>query len=625
MVEFCISLSLSLSLSLMFSYATTHKCSDPKSEKKKMESASDSSVSAVSINPLQVISGGAHISADLCTEGVAGRGFASVGARGCLLTSGKWYFEATLMTAGCMQLGWADAAFQGNAESGDGVGDGPHSWAFDGWRECKWHGEHSRWGAGWKAGDVVGCMINFDEQTMSFNLNGLGEEIGMGVAFNSFTYSGGLYPCASFNRDERLRFNFGEVSFTHSPPPGYQPYIESVRERMSCFSNMIKGHHLFPREGSSKEEWGAEESSLLGHHQAILEDCLEEEAGIKAYACHAHYFAMDPGTKTRLGGEGVGCLPHVFPDAGFLPSSEVEAMTADIKALASASRALCTLYAWQASLMLLVNCSSDVVQGITDGWGEGQGKGNRAELVMKLLLLSTAETSVDTNTVGAAVNNNDKVLLPSDLLAGGARTQKALSCVVKDMLEMDHRSSRPDSPFLCCTLTACVAEQIIKACSRQYAHHSVYPVLAGGMRSINELSSSSSTSSSSSSRKLFKNRRSTVSRKHPNWSGRRRPAAAHNGGLLTPTMSGNVVSRPNLGVVLWISSIVLAQVFNNRCREGGEEEENDTLISTTATDMCRSWSLSFNSPNVTLKLLGSVVVSGILQVGSHQLFKSVGI
>ncbi len=611
----------------MSSYSTPCKCSDSQGEK-KLKSASDSTAPAAIINPLQVISGIAQILPDLCAHGVPRHGFASIGARGCLLTSGKWYYETTVVTAGCMQVGWADASFQGNAESGDGVGDGPHSWAFDGCRGYKWHGESTPWGATWKAGDVVGCMVNFDECTLSFTLNGYGEEIGMGVAFDSFTCAGGLYPCASFNRDEGLKFNFGETSFIHSPPPGYQPYVELVRERISRYSNIMKGIHLFPRE-CSKEERRAE-GSLPGNDQSIYVDCLEEETGIKGYACHAHYFAGDSGTRGRIGQGGAGC-PHKFfdtaptsPDAlcdssvlsvndsGLLPLSEVEDMKADVKELASASRALCTLYARQASLMLFVNCSSDIRNAVIDG-GNTE-KGSRAvELVMKLLLISTAEASVETTTTeGAAVSDTNKAVLPSALLAGGARAQKALSCIVRDMLAADYVSSRHDDPpLLCSNLTACVADQIMKAGNRRYAHCSVYPVVTGGMGSMNEL-----TSSSRPSRKLFKSIRLNVSNtsQRPNLAGQRQMSVARNGGSVVPTTSGNVFSRPNLGVALWISSIILGEVLTNHHRGGGEKEENDTLIYTAVVDTFHSWSLSLISPNMTLKLFGSVVLSGILQV-----------
>ncbi|CAN0246027.1 unnamed protein product, partial [Phaeothamnion confervicola] len=99
------------------------------------------------MNPLRVVSGVADLRSDLTVEGVPAGGFASVGARGFAVSSGRWYYEATLRTAGCMQLGWADAAYRGGAESGDGVGDGPHSWAYDGWRQFKWHDRQSLWGA----------------------------------------------------------------------------------------------------------------------------------------------------------------------------------------------------------------------------------------------------------------------------------------------------------------------------------------------------------------------------------------------------------------------------------------------------------------------------------------------
>lgn len=64
-----------------------------------------------------------------------------MGTKGVLLTRGKWYYEAEIKTAGCLQIGWADSSFAGHcqADRGDGVGDGPSSWAFDGWRRYRWH------------------------------------------------------------------------------------------------------------------------------------------------------------------------------------------------------------------------------------------------------------------------------------------------------------------------------------------------------------------------------------------------------------------------------------------------------------------------------------------------------
>ena len=189
-----------------------------------------------SIIPLRFISGRSIIdSKTLSVSGLPTGGFSSVGTRGVLLTSGKWYYEAILETAGCLQIGWADGSFAGHchADRGDGCGDGPSSWAYDGWRRYRWHSTATEWGCRWKEGDVVGCMVDMDEMVISFTLNGRAGDIGMGVAFSGsgFRPCGGVYACVSFNRKEKLRMILGgggSEPFKHPPPPGYQGVGEAV-------------------------------------------------------------------------------------------------------------------------------------------------------------------------------------------------------------------------------------------------------------------------------------------------------------------------------------------------------------------------------------------------------------
>ena len=155
--------------------------------------------------PVRFVSGRSSINPKtLEITGLPSGGFSSVGTKGVLLTSGKWYYEAEIQTAGCLQIGWADSSFVGHcqADRGDGCGDGPSSWAFDGWRRYRWHSTATEWGCRWSEGDVVGCLVDMDAMSVSFTLNGKGEEIGMGLAFSDegFRPWGGVYACVSFNR-----------------------------------------------------------------------------------------------------------------------------------------------------------------------------------------------------------------------------------------------------------------------------------------------------------------------------------------------------------------------------------------------------------------------------------------
>lgn len=167
--------------------------------------ALDDHVGWSGICPIRFVSGRSNIDPKtLEITGLANGGFSSVGTKGVLLTSGKWYYEAEIKTAGCLQIGWADSSFVGHcqADRGDGCGDGPSSWAFDGWRRYRWHSSATEWGCRWAEGDIVGCLVDMDSMSISFTLNGKGDEIGMGLAFSGegFRPCSGVYACVSFNR-----------------------------------------------------------------------------------------------------------------------------------------------------------------------------------------------------------------------------------------------------------------------------------------------------------------------------------------------------------------------------------------------------------------------------------------
>lgn len=153
--------------------------------------------------------------------------FPTVGAQGVALVSGKWYYECTLLTDGCMQIGWATPSFVGHAERGEGVGDCVFSWAYDGYRRKRWHaGSDEHFGPKWAAGQTVCCALDVDQGVMRFALNGrwdTPESNSKDEAFRNLSAvlsERGVFPAVSFSKFEKCRLNFGApgTPLKYGPP-----------------------------------------------------------------------------------------------------------------------------------------------------------------------------------------------------------------------------------------------------------------------------------------------------------------------------------------------------------------------------------------------------------------------
>jgi len=245
-----------------------------------------------SICPVRFVSGKSSIdSQTLEITGLPNGGFSSVGTKGVLLTSGKWYYEAEIKTAGCLQIGWADASFAGHcqADRGDGCGDGPSSWAFDGWRRYRWHSTATEWGCRWSEGDVVGCSVDMDSMTVSFTLNGKGEEIGMGIAFSDegFRPCSGVYACVSFNRREKIRLILGGEGtepFKYPPPSGYRGVGEAILEAVEERNTLLEEERILQRPTKNADN---------NHHKKYVCDFSDGEHGHELFAWQHRYHGSD--------------------------------------------------------------------------------------------------------------------------------------------------------------------------------------------------------------------------------------------------------------------------------------------------------------------------------------------
>uniref|UniRef100_A0A8C3CWM4 Ryanodine receptor 2 n=1 Tax=Cairina moschata TaxID=8855 RepID=A0A8C3CWM4_CAIMO len=120
--------------------------------------------------------------------------------------AGKWYFEFEAVTAGDMRVGWTRPGCLPDQE----LGSDDEAFVFDGFKAQRWHQGNEHFGRSWLAGDVVGCMVDMNEHTMMFTLNGeiLLDDSGSELAFKDFEV--GFLPVCSLGPSQVGRMNFGK-------------------------------------------------------------------------------------------------------------------------------------------------------------------------------------------------------------------------------------------------------------------------------------------------------------------------------------------------------------------------------------------------------------------------------
>ncbi|XP_031846670.1 RING finger and SPRY domain-containing protein 1 isoform X2 [Nomia melanderi] len=131
--------------------------------------------------------------------------------------SGTWYYETLLITAGVMQIGWAtkDSTFLNH--EGYGIGDDEFSLAYDGCRRVIWYNATSEKYYDrpcWKAGDILGCLLDLNKLEIIFSING----VPLKPCVQVFkTVRSGFFAAASFMSFQQCLFNFGNVPFQYPP------------------------------------------------------------------------------------------------------------------------------------------------------------------------------------------------------------------------------------------------------------------------------------------------------------------------------------------------------------------------------------------------------------------------
>ena len=103
----------------------------------------------------------------------------------------------------------------------EGVGDDLTSFAFDGYRLCKWHNGKEIYGQYWDSGDFIGVCIDLNEKKIEYFRNG----VSLGIAFTNIPIGENIayFPGISLSIEEEIVFNFGKMPFRYIYP-GYESF-----------------------------------------------------------------------------------------------------------------------------------------------------------------------------------------------------------------------------------------------------------------------------------------------------------------------------------------------------------------------------------------------------------------
>lgn len=100
--------------------------------------------------------------------------------------------------------------------------------AYDGCRKLIWHNaqSHPHEHPNWKEGDVIGLLLDIDNQQIIFSLNGIPLKQPHTQVFKQVN-SGGFFAAASFMSFQHCLFNFGSLPFKYPPTAcNYRRFID---------------------------------------------------------------------------------------------------------------------------------------------------------------------------------------------------------------------------------------------------------------------------------------------------------------------------------------------------------------------------------------------------------------
>lgn len=154
------------------------------------------------------------------------------------------YYEIIIDTEGIAQIGWAKLTETGrkcfipNSDTGDGVGDDAFSYGYDGLRGMVFHDSkeiaYGKESIGWKKGDIIGCLHDFTNGSISFSVNG--KDFGHAFDVEKDDSDHLLHPVLSLNENEIIGMNIG-TTFRHCPKEYLAISALVVDQKYDAFSD----------------------------------------------------------------------------------------------------------------------------------------------------------------------------------------------------------------------------------------------------------------------------------------------------------------------------------------------------------------------------------------------------
>lgn len=169
------------------------------------------------------------------------------GSRDYAASSGKWYYEFELLTSGSMRLGWASSLMKPIHDIGN---NNDAVYLFDGSVARKLHGGSAPFGKTWHVGDIIGCMLDLNNRTITFSMNGelMMDLIGQEIAFKDIA-EGAYVPVFMLGSDQKAKVNFGQdaTSLKYYTccglQEGYEPFCINTTKPMPLW--FLKDEGLF--------------------------------------------------------------------------------------------------------------------------------------------------------------------------------------------------------------------------------------------------------------------------------------------------------------------------------------------------------------------------------------------